>query len=334
MIIDIYSSDWKKKLGKKVSIEDFLKKGINDVNNRLFYKYEDQICFDYLISILEEMRGNLFNNCIKKRLISKDATASVFQHSGKVLGFINENASKICNLNDEEFWYDTYQFIIDHFFENYEKCLKESNIGDYYLNIFNRENLKKTIMTEKYSASYRTCEIRFLEEINFKSYDSKEIETIIKYYKLFYNFISKNNNIFKNEPLSINIFFDKNSKNIALKDGTSLELTYKKKDKIIKDFLCNKKRYTLTIKNINLSKDDNIKFKNSVKANYIQSMDAFVVRYVLKHMETISIHDCFMVDYLNTSYLIAIVNEAMNQDFHDININKDNNIFFSIFVLL
>jgi hypothetical protein len=82
-----------------------------------------------------------------------------------------------------------------------------------------------------------------------------------------------------------------------------------------------------------LESDDKKKYKIAIVANYIQSQDACLVRWVLNRVIIITIHDCFMIDYMNISYLIALINEGMRENFHSI-IDQDNKKIFSIFIII
>jgi hypothetical protein len=79
--------------------------------------------------------------------------------------------------------------------------------------------------------------------------------------------------------------------------------------------------------------DDKKKYRIAIVANYIQSQDASLVRWVLNRIIIITIHDCFMIDYMNISYLIALINEGMGENFHSI-INENNKKVFSIFIII
>lgn len=85
-----------------------------------------------------------------KHIIYKDATASAIQLLMILLGSEDERNFKICNLRDDGYWYDTYYFIIDDFKKTYSLRLES-------VKYFNRKNLKKTIMTYNYSATFYTC---------------------------------------------------------------------------------------------------------------------------------------------------------------------------------
>jgi hypothetical protein len=53
---------------------------------------------NYYIKIIEEIEKKIY----KKRLISKDATASVFQHLIKILGPKDQNSLKYCNMDSRD----------------------------------------------------------------------------------------------------------------------------------------------------------------------------------------------------------------------------------------
>jgi hypothetical protein len=86
----------------------------------------------------------------------------------------------------------------------------------------------------------------------------------------------------------------------------------------------------------NLPVIDLIKTKSSSRANYIHVLDSAVVRYIVSIIPILTIHDCFLIDPRNISFLIALVNEAMRKTFHELKIEKkiDPKDIFSIFILI
>jgi hypothetical protein len=76
--------------------------------------------------------------------------------------------------------------------------------------------------------------------------------------------------------------------------------------------------------------------KSSIRANYIHTLDAALVHWFIQNKPYITIHDCFMIDYINTTYLISKINEGMRIVFHDLKIDQSLNTdnLFSIFMLL
>jgi hypothetical protein len=90
----------KAKIGKEVKIDQFIKEGIKIFKKENLIEYDifDRIKIKYLKNILEEINNNIYI----KWLVSKDATASVYQHLIKACGYKNENALKLCNLKSHD----------------------------------------------------------------------------------------------------------------------------------------------------------------------------------------------------------------------------------------
>ena len=70
-------------------------------------------------------------------------------------------------------------------------------------------------------------------------------------------------------------------------------------------------------------------------ANYVHSQDAAFARRLCATHKVIAIHDCFMIDYLNTTEFISIANDIFKEKF-DKNIeNKNISIDkYSLFILI
>lgn len=102
----------------------------------------------------------LNNTPIEKKILYKDATASVTQHMSRILGYKNKNFMKIVNLLSEDEWYDAYTYII----EKYKEWNK--NINKDFYKYLTRKNLKKIIMTISYSVSYRSAAKYFYETLD------------------------------------------------------------------------------------------------------------------------------------------------------------------------
>jgi len=148
----------------------------------------------------------------------------------------------------------------------------------------------------------------------------------------FYNYLSKNNIITKNNITKIIDFF-KTNKNIKFSDGSTTDYTYFKFDTKRTDSSTKNIRFTRVFRKITKIEDKQ-KYRISIVANYIQSMDACLVRWVLSKIIITTIHDCFMVDYMNISYIIALINEGMNVFFHEIKKNENFGEIFSIFIII
>ena len=93
---------FKNKIGSIVSVKEFIEKGLEILTNEKMIEsldYDDKIKCIYIKKILNELK----NDILIKRLVPKDATASVFQHLVKTLGEFDDNSLKYCNMNSEEF---------------------------------------------------------------------------------------------------------------------------------------------------------------------------------------------------------------------------------------
>ena len=321
----------KTKIGKEVHIKKFVEEGIKIINDENYELYEiyDKIKIKYLIHILKEINDNIY----VKWLISKDATASVYQHLIKTCGYKNTKTLEWCNLKSKDTWYDTYSHIIDNFLK--EKITEEKN--DILREVINRKNLKKVIMTENYSAGFQTCKNYFLEKINLEKYNEDQKKLIKETFEIFYEYISNNKLMFENDISDILKFFKENEYIVYLNNETKdvIVLKYYKGIKQQKEILINNKRYSYQEFSINKI-EDKIKTKSSLKANYIHTMDASLVRWFLSYNKAIAVHDCFFIDYINITYLVSCINEGMRIGFHSINKTNEINTsqIFSIFIVI
>ena len=78
--------------------------------------------------------------------------------------------------------------------------------------------------------------------------------------------------------------------------------------------------------------------KTAARANYIQSVDATVVRIYIsfQNKSFITIHDCFLTDWLSTSLMVAEVNEAMQIEINNLDLSSSfiDKEIFSLFIVL
>lgn len=328
---EIHKTSFKNQKSNGISLDDFIEKAVGVVNEHLKVGYllkdlDDHIKFNYIILVLKEMSEGIYY----KRLISKDATASCFQHLVKILGSASEESLKWCNLSSKNRWYDTYIYIL----ENFKKDIKVAHLTEEEFDeIFSRK-LKNVMMTHSYSAKRKTCLKYFREKINLPSYSCEKQSEIITLFDDFYIFLNKNSAILKESPDKLVNYFDKNKK-VNFNDGSSVDLTYYQWIKIQKEFKSDKIRYTYTNKVLS-KKEDSRKFKLSVKANYVHSLDGYLAFWIRKECKVITIHDCFLIDYAQTSYLIAKLNEGMHLFFHDIELDSRINTdeLFSLFIII
>lgn len=326
VLISIAEID-KKKLGDKIKIEDFIEHGINILNENIELENLDEfdnLKIKSLIKILEEINEGGER---KIRLVSKDATASCFQHLIKILGPREEESWKWCNLSSEDTWYDTYSYILKKWKDNTEKDKDWNKIE----NFFTRKTIKKVTMTYQYGASKKTCEMYFLKEIGEIDKETKEI--VKKYFKDYYNFISNDSGILNKKSSIIIDKLKEINYEITTLDDAKIDLKYNKTTKKQIKITINKKRYTkqeLILEN----EIDIRKIKTSSRANYIHALDSAVVRDVISIKPILCIHDCFLIDYMSINFLISIVNDAMNKEFHDLKIYEKTKTYSSPFIII
>jgi hypothetical protein len=150
--------------------------------------------------------------------------------------------------------------------------------------------------------------------------------------------------------LTKNCIFKKDSKRIIeemierkgiinnISDNSRADLMYRKK--IIKRINTTYKGKRTTMQLVQMEencdeKDYLIdKFRIAIRANLVHFLDSSTVREIVKRITCIPIHDCFMVEIQDVSKLIAIANYVMNMNFIDLELNRKETEFFSIFILL
>lgn len=349
----------------KLSYKDFIDIGITEYNkfsidnNNIEKKKELE--FKYIINIL-----NSYNNSIYiKFIIWKDATASAIQLQMLIYGTDNENNYKYVNLINDGFWRDTYSHIINLFKEeinketliksfltqleanrlkNLNQNLKKTTNLNYNVKIpdlnfsekyFNRNSLKKTIMTYNYSASSKTCYEEFLHEIE---YDNKKTNFLYIEFILFYKFIEYffNCDYFFNQIEQSKLddilseMFKSNIYSLQTPDNSTVFYDYLKSIKLRKNRFIDGERKTVQFQQY-INEIDEKKTKRAFKPNFIHSVDGTIVRIILKlyKIAISTVHDSFGIDILNVMVLIKLANIAMNE------INKKNKFkFYSNFVLL
>lgn len=195
--------------------------------------------------------------------------------------------------------------------------------------------MKKTIMTEAYGISFIVAKLNFFKEKNFKKeLTEEEFKELEKTFKDFFIYLKTNPLLFKESPVKIiNSIVNEDNFNIILNNGECANLVYFKPKIIQKSYYINTQRHTKKTQ-ILTTNVDKITMRRAIRANYVQLQESAVARYVGMKTHSPIVHDCFSIDYLNVPFIISLVNEAMNINFHDLKINKDNFEFFSIFIIL
>ena len=328
---------FKTKLGSEVTINRFLECGIKVINEEIDYKSLNELDeFDDLkLQGLKKILDEINKNVYIKRFLSKDATASCFQHLIKILGNSDQEAVKWCNLKSENSWYDTYTFILNKWFTTISIDKLDVDCQNLLKTYFYRSSIKKPIMTLQYGAKDITCFKYFCQINNLRKKNEETIKFIENYYNNFQQFINNSLGLLDSNPKNIIIMLDKINHKINLIDGSEVNLIY---------FKMKKHQIKVTINNLRYTKQEwyittikNLRRTNSTsRANYIHTHDAATSRYVLTKKAILTIHDCFLIDYRSTTYLIAVINEAMGITFHDLNLNKKLTSYeiFSIFIII
>ncbi len=331
--IMISLAEIEKKKKKTITVDEFILWALDILKEKNIdkYSYKNKIKIIYYKYILHEINNDIYI----KRPISKDATASVFQHIIKNLPPKNENTLVICNLASFDTWYDTYKYIIEDFVET-NKIISYYLTEEDFSKIFSRDILKKIIMIYNYGAGKKRCISDFKIEIenitkNWEFNKKNEVEII--FYK-FYDYLSKNNIIFA-KPVDLISEKIKEKNNILKIDSTIINFVYKRTKIVQIELKHEKKRYTRQQTSL-LTIIDKKKTHRSSKANYIQSLDAALARWYLRNNRGITIHDCFLQDYINTTFLISKINEGMRIIFHDLNLEGriDTSNLYSLFIIL
>lgn len=319
------------------TLDDFIDEGVDTVNNWSLVKsdhnLEKRLKIDYCIHILSDID----NGNPRKWLIPKDATGSVFQHSIKSVGIRDERSLKWCNFNSEDTWYDTYSFITDEWLgaellENHgkhEKFLKK---------IFKRKYTKATIMTHLYGAKLNPSKKRFFTDVNedFPNLTQEDVNLLNIKFTNFFSFLENSSLLISisSKQIKDQLLKIKDGK-IRYKDDVTIDTNYYESRVEQIEAKKNGKRFVRQNR-VLLQKKDVRKIADSIRANYVQGLDASLVRwFYARGYKGITIHDCFMVDYLSVTKLLAIINLGMRENFHNLkDPNFDLTQIFSPFILL
>jgi hypothetical protein len=203
------------------------------------------------------------------------------------------------------------------------------HISHQDLYYFTRKSIKKTVMTNPYSAKYLTA-FNYFKEAIFENNseiiefgDDKE-----KMFKKFYNFVEttveqkyflKNNSKLIIDDIKKKII-DNSEKDILIKSHDSktnliyYKLTPKNFDLII-TVENKKKRITKKYFQMDQSKPDYNKIFQSIRANIVHYADGLLVRDINRDCKDIyiTIHDCFLVDCISVSKFIISANNQSNK---------------------
>ncbi len=325
----------------KVPLKDFLDKGYEYLDNKIDVKKSKDLKDLIEIKHYESVLINLNNKKkLRKDIILKDCTASVLQNLIKILGPKDQESINLANLGDTYHWYDPYSHILKKFKKSFRDDKNE-------LIYFKRSTVKKTIMTNPYSAGEKTSWDYFIKSVK-KENNVKE-EEILKLkiiFKSFYEFVTdffEELNFFKNSSKRIIDYYitlAKKEKKIIMinEDSETNFIYYKHRTHYIDIKEKNEKRITKKIKKIDFNLINYKKIYTSIRANVAHWLDSIFLRKLVNRLENpiFTIHDEFAIDILNVNNLIIYANEIANEDIKiDIPWDKSHNFkIFSIFILV
>jgi len=300
------------------------KKNLN--NNDL----EDQIGYFSLKKIIEKIYNNEY--LCTKHIIYKDSTASVLQLMTKLLGWKKPFMLEVMNIDSiENKWYDPYTYIINKYIENIAGNLENNTI------LLKRKNLKKIIMTVQYSASTDSALKYYAESKNIKinALDKNERNNIISFKKYLTDIVEQEHLFLKNSS-SLTEEWNKNMY-IYTNDNVCFSLNYNKKRKKQIEITVDNKRKSIINYEITNAYDKH-KTKQSLRANIVHVMDAYIARNIILNWKIGTIHDSFGIDIYRTSLLIDNCNYMFNNNIMDkksafVDTTNITNTF-SIFILL
>ncbi len=293
----------------KMSYEEIILLGINYSNLTSKLSKKELIELKYYSLIIENLSEDTI---IIKRFLSKDSTASIFQHLSKILGLKDNEHTKSLNLTDEFVWHDTYFVFLD------AVIIATRDIPLNY--VISREVLKKVIMTRYYSASYPTLwktfryniRKKYGKEFLTKNYNELSDLFLVIYRTLPSVELKMYNSSVKEFLERIKNIAAHNDKSIIIED-ISISLEYNKSISFRRDFMKNGVRRTI-VYNVPVDIFYARKTYNALVPNIIHTLDAAYVRETLLEMNIycIVIHDAFLIDFANADLLINTTKKTIN----------------------
>jgi hypothetical protein len=133
-------------------------------------------------------------------------------------------------------------------------------------------------MTENYGAKKKTCLKYFTENFDINSYDKNKQEEIKAIFSSFYKYLTSENEILKHNTAEINKYFKKcENLDATFEDTAKVTYKYYKTKTKQREVYTRGKRKTKQERYFT-DELNNAKFNTSIRANYIQSLDACLVR--------------------------------------------------------
>lgn len=299
-----------------VSTIDFLELGISYLKVPKKVDLESLLEIEHYITIMKSFS----NSKIKKRLVIKDATASLNQIFMKKIGPLNNLSLNYVNLGCENIWYDTYLVFREKFYEKIisDKIFEEYHDRGKFELVLNRKAIKNTIMIIPYSAGFQLCWQNYIDLNKNEGFGVEITKTLKSFYESFYKYIK--------DQAQTDFLYRKNTKTLTNKmveefesarvyivdsHSGSADLAYYKlkKSPLDKKYEENgvKKRITkLILKPTNAL--DIEAFSIAAGANIVHFWDAAEIRIIESKLGyvIITIHDSYLIDFLNCSKLVRL----------------------------
>lgn len=307
----------------EIKDEEIINCGIEIIENKEIESFEniEKIEITHYWKIMETLTTTNINN-IKKRIISKDGTASVYQISTILLKPKDQNSLKWINLYNKNSWIDTYSFIIKKFKE-------DSKINNEEINIFDRKSTKKILMTIPYSIGKSSSYNYFIEELKNLKIEHKQYKNLKKIHNKFYDYVKNNFEMNYLYSIStkehINKIMDEYLKirNIPIYTETGrTDLSYKKMERKTIDLIFEMKINENIIKErivklimIPSNSIDYSQTSVSLGANLRHFYEADLLRIteIYLNYSINSIHDAELIDFNSCSKLILIKNRIFKE---------------------
>lgn len=303
-----------------ISELEFLETAILNYNNETTKIVDNLELYHYKRILNSLTEDNLKNNLIKKRGISKDATASLNQIFMKKLGPIDQESLNYVNLGFKNEWYDTYAVHIQKF---YDYILSNPRYAKYtdinaFNDMFSRNLIKKIVMIIPYSAGFDECWKNYIKEIE-KSKSPVIIDKNLKVImRAFYEFVKNEMQVkylykrSSDELINeLNINYEKNRECVLKTKTGEADISYKKlkKESIDRILTINGVSKRITKQMWSPGKAIDIEaFNKSSAPNFIHFNDAYELRLIETKLKycIITIHDCYIIDFNNCDKLVNI----------------------------
>lgn len=324
-----------------VSVEDFLTAAIENYDRDLTDMDDESFAAlsHYKLIIRDLNNAKILK--IKKRILAKDATASINQVFIKELDPLNQDSMNYVNLGISWMWFDMYKISAELFYNQIINIKKFKKYHDKKLfeEVMHRGLIKTFVMTIPYSAGFAICWEKYLEAIKEKNKNIIIDDELKKLMYAFFKFIKKDIQklyLYKKESSSL---IDEMVKNFEqyrtalLKSDTGIaDISYfiMKKSTIDKKYKINGKDKRVTkLLWTPTNALDKKKFRIAAAANFAHFKDADEIRDIETALgySIMTIHDCYLIDFKNCGLLIEVKQDYYRKKIKSYEIN---NIFIVV----